>query len=241
PGARGDSGAARDEGSWRLLVELADVLGGHVFPVDALPDVCHWLADATDSHAAILLLSDSGVIEVVTWPNSGPTSVEMAALAGRPLDPQSGLWEAVRDGRTVVAEVGRPVAMPAGVSAQGAVAAVPLVAGDMTFGVVLMHQPDADVVPDQGVALLEDVAPRIALALDNAERASQDGSGLSDDAVAEVSLATLSAVAILLHSLEALPAPPRHDPVQAARYDEIARNATKLRDQVELYLDQVTS
>jgi hypothetical protein len=221
---------------WRVLAELADLLAEEVFPGDALPALCRWLAATTGTTAAILLLTDDAIDDVVAWPPDEPLAVDLAGLVGQPLDERSTICTSVRDGRTISGPPDDAPTMPGGGSVHdvGGWAAVPIIDRTVAFGAIFIAGPHNEAVGDATVHLLEEVAQRVARALFNCEEAASSaatgGNGLP--AALRDRLGALSFVLGGIQASTGLLLAPEDE----RKYTDIAQQAVTLHARIDDFL-----
>jgi PAS domain S-box-containing protein len=238
------------EARWRLLAELADLLGREVDPRKSLLAVCRWLAESLGMSVAVVLAGDLTVDSAEAWPEQGAAAGDLQALVGRPPERGSALGTVLRDSRSVHAENLRPgfpllraAAAPDDVRSA---AIVPLVARHGCLGAVLVFGGESGQVSARVLSVVEGVAGRIALAVANAQlreqlshfEAAEEAARFREELLAGVSHDMETPLAVLLGSLSALQSGERINPQHRTRlYHGMARQAEQLHRLVQQFLD----
>ena len=236
------------EARWRLLAELGDLLGRQLDPNESLEETCRWLARATNSGVAVILVTGLTVERAVGWPPEGTVAEHLASLEARPLERGSALWTAVQASRTVHAPTLQPDfpllrrdGAPEGVRSA---VLVPLVARSTSLGALLVHTSEPDGIRQR--ALVEQAAARVALALANAQlrealshfEASQEAARFREELMAAVSPAMQTPLAVMLGSIKALEVGGDLGARDRARlYERMSRRGAQLRRLVQQFLD----
>ena len=234
---------------WRLLAEVNDLLGREIEPRSALPDVCHRVSEALGCTVAIVLLEDAAVRDVF-MPPSAPPVAQLSSLVGRAPHSGTALSAAMESGNAVHVSVLRtdfPLLAPgAPPEALRSAAVLPLQARGSPEGAMLVFSSEEGGVQEAGVRLVQQVAPRVALALTNARlresiaqlEASREAIRLREELIASVSHDIQTPLSVLLGWLATLN---QHPDLPAAQrqegYRSMARQAINLRRLVQQFLD----
>jgi two-component system sensor histidine kinase KdpD len=236
------------EARWRLIAQLGDLLGRQLDPRESLEETCRWLSRSTGAGVAMILAPALSVERVVAWPAEGPIAERLGALAGGRLEPGTALYTAVQGAQTVHSPTlthDFPLLDHGGVPDEmGSAAAVPLVARNMTLGVLLVHSPEPEGIRQR--ALVEQAAARVALALANSElreavsrfEADEEAAQFREDLMAAVSHDMQTPLAVLLGSVRALQGGEDLSPRERSQlYERMGRRGLQLRRLVQQFLD----
>ena len=236
------------EARWRLIAQLGDLLGRQLDPRESLAETCRWLNRSTGAGVAMIIAPALTVERVVAWPPDGPVAERLGRLNGEPLQPGSALYTAVQGSRTVHAPTLSPDlpllghgGIPDGI---GSAAVVPLVARNMTLGVLLVHSPEPGGIRQR--AVVEQAAARVALALANSQlreavsrfEADEEAAHFREELMAAVSHDMQTPLAVLLGSIRALEAGDDLSPRERGQlYERMGRRGLQLRRLVQQFLD----
>lgn len=236
------------EARWRLIAQLGDLLGRQLDPRESLDETCRWLSRSTGAGVAMVLAPAVTVERVVAWPEEGPVAERLEAMVGSPLEPGSALYTAVHGSQTVHAPTlprDLPLLDHTGIpDGMGSAAVVPLVARNMTLGVLLVHSPHPGGIRQR--ALIEQAAARVAMAIANSDlrdavsrfEAGEEAARFREELMAAVSHDMQTPLAVLLGSIRALEAGEDLSPRDRGHlYERMGRRGLQLRRLVQQFLD----
>lgn len=236
------------EARWRLIAQLGDLLGRQLDPRESLAETCRWLSRSTGAGVAMVLAPSLTVERVVAWPDEGPLAQRLEDMVGSPLEPGSALYTAAHGAQTVHAPTlprDLPLLDHTGIpDGMGSAAVVPLVARNMTLGILLVHSPEPGGIRQR--ALIEQAAARVAMAIANSDlrdavsrfEAGEEASRFREELMAAVSHDMQTPLAVLLGTIRALEAGEDLSPRERGHlYERMGRRGLQLRRLVQQFLD----
>ena len=236
------------EARWRLIAQLGDLLGRQLDPRESLAETCRWLSRSTGAGVAMVLAPSLTVERVVAWPDSGPFAERLEAMVGSPLEPGSALYTAVHGAQTVHAPTlprDLPLLDHTGIpEGMGSAAVVPLVARNLTLGVLLVYSAEPGGIRQR--ALVEQAAARVAMAIANSDlrdavtrfEADEEAARFREELMAAVSHDMQTPLAVLLGSIRALEAGEDLSARERGHlYERMGRRGLQLRRLVQQFLD----
>ena len=228
---------------WRLLVELGDRLGREADPAGANADICRWFSESLGVGVSIVLGQGTSLERSASWPPDGPLAEKLSTLVPGTPDQGGILSSVLRDTRAVHAPVVGRSELPVEVRS---LAVLPLSTPGATLGAMILHSSQPAAIGPHLVAVVEQMASRLALALANAElraalaqlEGAQEAARLREELLAALSHDMQTPLAVLLGSIKALQAvddlAPKH---RAGLYESMARRGAQLHRLVEQFLD----
>ena len=239
------------EARWRLLADVAALLGQQLEPRAALGDVAARFARFTRCDVAIVLVDDMLVDEVLLCDEGMAAADELTALVGRPVPRGTALARVLDDAQPLRAPSlppGFPLLSPDGSDhVVGSAALLPLTGRDSCLGVLAVMAARPDQLGDAAIDLAEQVAGRVAVALTNAAlresvtelEAAQRMARFRDDVLAALSHDMKTPLAVIAGSIETIQTIGDQLPPETTRrlYDGVANQTHRLRRLVMQFLD----